>query len=89
MANHVSALKRHRQSLIRRARNRAMKTRIRNAVKEVLSAIESKDMDKAQSALRDASSVLDSAAGKKIVHWRMAARKISRLAEQVNKAAQV
>ena len=88
MANHASALKRHRQSLIRRSRNRAAKTRIKNAVKEVMTALESKDMDKAQAALRDATSVLDKAATKKIVHWRMAARKISRLTEQVNKAAQ-
>lgn len=88
MANHASALKRHRQSLLRRARNRAAKTRIKNAVKEVLTALEAKDLEKAQAALGAATSVLDKAAGKKIVHWRMAARKISRLTERVNKAAQ-
>ena len=87
LANHASALKRHRQSLKRRARNRAVKTRIKNVVKNVTpTAIEEKDADKARIALKEASSVLDSAATKKVIHWRKAARKISRLNQAVNKA---
>jgi len=85
LANHKSALKRHRQSLVARARNRAMKTRVKNAVKAVRAAIETKDAAAAQAALKEASAVLDSAASKKIIHWKTAARKVSRLNLAVNK----
>lgn len=85
MANHKSALKRHRQSLKRNARNTAMKTRVKNVVKAVRQAVEQKDKEQAQKALRDATSILDKAATKKTLHWRAAARRISRLSQAVNK----
>lgn len=85
MANHKSALKRHRQSLKARERNRMMKTRVKNAVKAVRTAIESQDQDAVAAALKNATSVLDKAASKKVVHWRTAARKISRLSVAANK----
>ncbi len=85
MANHKSALKRHRQSLKANARNRAMKTRIKNVVKQVREAVEQKDKDQALQALQNATSILDKAATKKVVHWRNAARRISRLHQAVNK----
>ncbi|WP_243367941.1 30S ribosomal protein S20 [Fundidesulfovibrio soli] len=85
MANHKSALKRHRQSLIARARNRAMKTRVRNAVKAVRLAVEQKDTAAAQEALKAATMILDKAASKKILHWKTAARNVSRLNLAVNK----
>lgn len=84
MANHKSALKRHRQSLKANARNRAMRTRIKNVVKDVRQAIEAGDKNSAVNALREVSSVLDKAAGKKVIHWRTAARKVSRLNKAVN-----
>ena len=84
MANHASALKRHRQSLKARALNRAMKTRVKNLVKAVRQAVEEKDKERAVEALRKATSVLDKAASKKVVHWRNAARRISRLELAVN-----
>ena len=86
MANHKSAIKRHKQSLKRAARNRAMKTRIRNVVKSVRSAIRENEQDKAVELLAAATSTLDKAAGKGIVHWKKAARKISRLSKAVNAA---
>jgi len=85
LANHKSALKRHRQSLVARARNRAMKTQVKNVVKGVRAAIEQKDAEKAQAALKEATAILDSAASKKIIHWKTAARKVSRLSLAVNK----
>jgi small subunit ribosomal protein S20 len=87
LANHKSALKRHRQSLKRRARNRISKTRIKNTVKAVRMAIEENDAAKAQEALKDASSILDRAARKKIIHQRQAQRRISRLQAAINKIA--
>ncbi len=85
MANHKSALKRHRQSLKRRARNRISKTRIKNTVKEVRAAIEANDVAKAQEALKAASSILGKAARKKVIHTRQAERRISRLQTAINK----
>jgi small subunit ribosomal protein S20 len=87
LANHESALKRHRQSLKRRDRNRAVKTRIKNVVKDVREALESNDKDQAATALKLAAATLDKAASKKVLHWRNAARKIARLQQAVNKLA--
>lgn len=84
MANHASALKRHRQSLEARARNRMVKTRVKNAVKSVRTAVEAKDKEQALALLRQANAVLDSAASKGVLHSRNAARRISRLSRSVN-----
>jgi len=85
LANHKSALKRHRQSLKRRDRNRAARTQIKNMVKAVRQAVEKKDKEQAAAALRDAVATLDKAASKKVVHWRNASRRIGRLQQAVNK----
>ncbi|MDD3313092.1 30S ribosomal protein S20 [Pseudodesulfovibrio sp.] len=85
MANHKSALKRHRQSLKRRARNRISKTRIKNTVKAVRVAIEEKDATKAMEALKAATSVLDKAARKQVIHARQAQRRVARLQAAINK----
>ena len=85
MATHKSAIKRHRQSLKAHACNRAMRTRKKNVLKTVRKAVAEKDAAKAETALKEASSVLDKAGGKKVIHRRTAARKISRLSLAVNK----
>ena len=84
VANHKSALKRHRQSLVHAGRNRAARTRGRNAVKAVRLDIANGDKAAAAETLTKASSVLAKAAGKGAIHWRQAARKVSRLAKAVN-----
>ena len=84
MANHKSAIKRHKQSLKRAARNRAARTRVTNAGRNGRAAIQGNDKNLAQTALGEASSVLAKAAGKGALHWKKAARKISRLAKAVN-----
>lgn len=83
MANHKSAVKRHKQSLKKAARNRAARTRIKNVVKAVRQAVLNNDRDAAATALITANSVLDKYAGK-AVHWKNASRKMSRLARAVN-----
>jgi small subunit ribosomal protein S20 len=62
-----------------------MKTRVKNAMKAVRTAIESQDQDAVTAALKAATTVLDKAASKKVVHWRTAARMISRLSLAANK----
>lgn len=88
LANHKSALKRHRQSLLARARNRAVKTRVRNAIKAVRVALAGGDASAAETALATATQVLDKAATKKVIHWKTAARNISRLSTALNKSKQ-
>lgn len=87
MANHKSALKRHRQSLKLAARNRSARTRAKNAIKAVRVALHSNDQAVAGDALKNATSVLAKAAGKGAMHWRKAARQVSRLARFVNAMA--
>lgn len=88
MANHKSALKRHRQSVKQAARNRSARTRVKNIIKTVRTAVMEKDMAKAEAALVNATKVLDKTASKGVIHWKNAARKISRLAKAVNAAKQ-
>lgn len=87
MANHKSAIKRHRQSLVRNMRNRMAKTRIKNTVKTVRVAIEENDATKATEAMKEVTSLMNRAARKKVIHWRQAQRRISRLQQAVNKLA--
>ena len=86
MANHKSALKRNRQSLERRARNRANKTRLKTAVKAVDAAIAlEQTADKVQEALVTAVPIIQRAAVKGTLHKKNASRKVSRLTKRVNK----
>ena len=84
MANHKSAIKRHKQSLKNAARNRTMRTRIKNVIKDVRAAIQQQDSEAAQTALVKATSILDKASTKGVLHWKIASRKVSRLAKAVN-----
>ena len=84
MANHKSALKRARQSEIRRLRNKGYKTRVKNIVKEVQRAAEANAPEEAQASFVKAVSTIQKTASKGVIHRNTAARKISRLARRVN-----
>lgn len=84
MARHLSAEKRARQNLKRRARNQARKTRVKNLVRAVRQAVAQKNLEEAQAALNKAIPIIARVAAKGTLHWRTAARKISRLTRQVN-----
>ncbi len=90
MARHLSAMKRARQNKKRRARNQARKTRVKSVVRDVRQAVTQKNLEGAEAALQKAAPIIARVAGKGTLHWRTAARKISRLTRQVNalKAAQ-
>ncbi|MBP7125737.1 30S ribosomal protein S20 [Myxococcota bacterium] len=83
MANHKSALKRHRQSLKARARNMHYRSMARTAVKKARNAPKKDQVE----AFRDAASVLAHVAAKGVIPRRRAARKISRLARALNQTA--
>lgn len=76
MPNVKSAEKRMRTNEIRAARNRAFRSKLRSALKKVRSASTAED---GTAALREATSLLDRAAHKRIVHPNKAARAKSRL----------
>lgn len=71
-----SARKRARQAERRRLRNKAVKTRIKNAVKKFLKATG----EEKRVLLNEIYSLLDSAVSKGVFHRNTAARKKSRLA---------
>lgn len=79
MANHASALKAHRQSLVKREHNREMRSRLRTAIKTIRTAIDSKDAETARKELPAAVSLIDKMAAKGIIHDNAAARHKSRL----------
>ncbi len=76
---HPSAQKRHRQSLKRHERNRAIKTRVHTAVKRAATAIGAGDAQAAEQELRQATRVLYKAASSGTLHRNTAARKVARL----------
>lgn len=87
MANIASAKKRARQSEASRVHNASLRSRMRTAVKRVRKAIAEGNKEVAQQELRTASSLLDSTAGKGVVHKNMAARNKSRLAAAIKAMA--
>ena len=86
MAHSLSAKKRVRQNLKRRARNRARKEQIKESVKGFTAAITTGKLDAAETELRKAVQKLDRVAGKGTIHKNTAARKRSRLTRQLNAA---
>jgi len=79
-----SAAKRHRQSEKHRMRNRIVRSTVRTSVKKFLSAVESKDKAKAETAYKAMEKLIDSAAGKKVYHRNTTARKKSRMHKLLN-----
>jgi small subunit ribosomal protein S20 len=84
LANHKSALKRAKQSEVQRLINTGYKTRAKNVVKEVRSDISEGSTEKAKESFKRAVSTLQKTASKGVIHKKKAARKISRLALQIN-----
>lgn len=85
MASHDSALKAHRQSVERREHNRQMRTRLRRALRDIRSAIDTGTPDGVKDALRNTVSLVDKMAGKGLIHRNTAGRYKSRLASRVAK----
>jgi small subunit ribosomal protein S20 len=85
LAHSKSAIKRWRQSLVRRDRNRSVKSRTRTRLTRAIAAIQD-DASTAEDAVRAAVSALDRAAQKGIIHANAAARSKSRLLKRYNLA---
>ncbi|QGX38580.1 30S ribosomal protein S20 [Permianibacter aggregans] len=87
MANIKSAKKRARQSEVARQRNAAQRSMLRTYIKKVLKAIESGDKAAAQAAFTAAQPIIDTAAGKNLIHANKAARHKSRLSAHIKAMA--
>lgn len=83
MANHKDAIKRNKQNERRRIRNRHFRTKMRNQIKVVRTAIASGDSAVAQAEFTKAVSVIQRNVTKGIIHRNQAARKVSRLHKAV------
>lgn len=76
------ARKRHRQSLERRMRNRAVRTRIRRQMRLMRAAMADGDADKVKDLLPETMAVIDTGWRKGVLHRNTASRYKSRMARQ-------
>jgi len=83
VANTKSAEKAARQAEKHRARNVALRSRMRTAVRTVTAAIAGGDQEAARSGYQKAVPVIDSLVSKQIIHRNKAARHKSRLAARI------
>lgn len=89
MANHKSAIKRHRQSLRKRARNRTVRSSTRTAVKNFEKSLaESADGVTSKELFLLAEKRLQSAVSKGVMKKKTMGRKVSRLAKALKVASE-
>lgn len=79
MANHASALKAHRQSVRRRARNRSNSSALRTGLKKFQDLLAAGKKDDARAALPSLYALVDKAVQKKVLSRNAASRQKSRL----------
>ena len=79
MANHVSSLKRARQTVTRTAVNRANRSRVRTSLRDLREALVAGDVTAAQAQYRSTVSTLDKSVKKGILHDNTVSRYKSRL----------
>ncbi len=87
MANIKSAKKRILVTEIKTARNKAIKSEVKTSIKKLEAAVAANDKAAAEEALKNATSLIESACSKGVYHKNNAARKVSRLAKLVNGVA--
>jgi small subunit ribosomal protein S20 len=80
VANIKSQIKRNKQNVVDRERNKKVKSEVRTRVKNALAAVGTEDEE---SALRMAIKRIDKAATKKIIHKNQAANKKSGLMKRI------
>ncbi|HVB50161.1 MAG TPA: 30S ribosomal protein S20 [Acidimicrobiales bacterium] len=81
MANIKSQIKRNKQNVIARERNKAVKSELRTRAKNAVAAL---DTENEESALRLAVKRIDKAASKGVIHKNQAANKKSGLMKRLN-----
>ncbi len=84
MAHSLSAKKRNRQNVKRRALNRARRSSLKTRIRCCREALGGTDADAAERLFRDACKALDREANRGLIHRNAAARRKSRLARTLN-----
>ncbi len=79
-------MKAHRQSVVRREKNRQDRSKLRGALKTIRAAASADDVDAVKAQMAETASLIDKMAGKGIIHDNAAARYKSRLQLGLNKA---
>jgi small subunit ribosomal protein S20 len=79
VANIKSAEKRARQTVKRRARNVAARSKLRTAIKSVVNAVNEGNKDEAAAKLKEAGPIIDAAVNKGVIHRNKASRHKSHL----------
>ena len=87
MANIKSAKKRILVTETRTVRNKSIRSEVKTSIKKVEAAVAANDKAAAEAALKNATSVIESACSKGVYHKNNAARKVSRLSKLVNGVA--
>jgi small subunit ribosomal protein S20 len=87
MANHVSSLKRARQTERRTAVNRANRSRVRGALRELREALTKGVVKAVQAKFRETVSTLDKSVQKGVLHLNTVSRYKSRLNARVKAMA--
>jgi small subunit ribosomal protein S20 len=87
MANHVSSLKRARQTIVKTAVNRANKSKLRGTLRSLREAIAKGDYAIATTHYRETASILDKSVQKGVLHKNTASRYKSRLNARVKAVA--
>jgi small subunit ribosomal protein S20 len=85
LVTHPSAIKRHRQSLKKRARNVETKSKLRTLIKRARLAIEAKNQDAAADQIRAVNKALGKAVSKGIIKNNTASRWLSRLSRSASR----
>ena len=85
MADHKSAIKRDKQSKVRRMRNRVNKSKMKTAIRRIEEALVAGSEEQAREALKIAVPIIQKTASKGTVHQKTASRKISRMTKRVNR----
>ena len=83
MANHVSALKRARQTETRTAVNRTNRTRVRTSLRALREAIAKGDVKAAQAQYRETVSTLDKSVQEGVLHSTTVSRYTRRLSTRI------
>jgi small subunit ribosomal protein S20 len=87
MANHVSALKRARQTTKKTAVNRANKTHFRSTLRALREALQAGDAGTVNTEFRKTVSIIDKSVQKGVIHANTASRYKSRLNARVKAVA--
>ncbi|WP_433027832.1 30S ribosomal protein S20 [Actinomycetospora sp. CA-053990] len=85
MANIKQQVKRNRKNEEARQKNKAVKSRIKTAIRRYREATEAGDVDLAGERRREAGRLLDKAVSKGVIHKNQAANKKSRMAHRAER----